>query len=152
MVQRTGYDSRACPESSWRIADEETSNTFPIPEISHDPCLVLSPHAYFLALAFGDGAFAAPDLVGPEALFKLRVVDGLVEARIPWKYDVLDLHVFRKSHQTVYGTRISRQLLPGSTVRPWLRKLGRISGMKKICYPYVLRYSAGKAFDSCSMC
>ncbi|KAH7002679.1 hypothetical protein B0J12DRAFT_551472, partial [Macrophomina phaseolina] len=125
------------------------SNTFPIPEIRHDPCLVLSPHAYFLALAFGDRAFAAPDLVGPEALFKLRVIDGLMEARIPWKDEVLDLPVFRKSHQTVYGTRISVQPLPNSTVRPWLRKLGEVTGMKKICHPYVLRYAAGKAFDSC---
>ncbi|KAH7025324.1 hypothetical protein B0J12DRAFT_610384 [Macrophomina phaseolina] len=126
------------------------SNTFPIPEIRHDPCLVLSPHAYFLALAFSDRAFAAQDLVGPEALFRLRVVDGLMEARIPWKKDVLDLHVFRKSHQTVYGTRISTQSLPDSTVRPWLRRLGEITGMKKICHPYVLRYAAGKAFDSCT--
>lgn len=138
--------------SSQDMANGGFSNTFPIPEIRHDPCLVLSPHAYFLALAFSDRAFAAQDLVGPEALFKLRVVDGLMEARIPWRNDVLDLHVFRKSHQTVYGTRISAKSLPDSTVRPWLRRLGEVTGMKKICHPYVLRYAAGKAFDSCSMC
>lgn len=100
------------------MADKRISNTFPIPEIRHDPCLVLSPHAYFLALAFSDRAFTAPDLVRPKALFGLRVIDGLMEARIPWKEDVLDLHVFRKSYQTVYGTRILAQPLPDSTVRP----------------------------------
>ncbi|GME38370.1 hypothetical protein MMC13_007471 [Neofusicoccum parvum] len=123
-------------------------NTFPIPEIRHDPYLFLSPHTYFLALAFSDRAFAAPDLDGPEALFKLRVVDGLIEARLPWKEEVLDLPIFRKSHHTVYGMEISNKPLPDSVVRPWLRKLGEITGMKKICHPYVLRYAAGKAFDS----
>lgn len=113
---------------------------------------MLSPHAYFLALAFSDEAFASQDLVGPEALSKLRVVDELMEARVPWKEDVLDLHVFRKSHQTVYGTRISREPLPHSTVRPWFRKLGEVTGMDKICHLYVLRYAAGKAFDSSSTC
>lgn len=124
------------------------SNAFPIPEIRHDPCLVLSPHTYFLALAFSDKAFAAPDLDRPEALFKLKVVDGLMEARLPWKEEVLDLPIFRKSQQTVYGIEISNKPLPDSVVRPWLRKLGEITGMKKICHPYVLRYAAGKAFDS----
>lgn len=40
--------------SSQDMANGGFSNTFPIPEIRHDPCLVLSPHAYFLALAFSD--------------------------------------------------------------------------------------------------
>lgn len=124
------------------------SNIFPILEIRHNLYLVLSLYTYFLALAFSDKAFAALDLNRLEALFKLRVVDGLMEARLPWKEEVLDLPIFRKSYPTVYGIEISNKPLPNSVVRLWLRKLGEITGIKKICHPYVLRYAAGKAFDS----
>ncbi|GME34201.1 hypothetical protein M1814_000897 [Neofusicoccum parvum] len=89
-------------EYTKRYLGAKDSNTFPIPEIRYDPCLFLSPHTYFLALAFSNRAFAAPDLNRPEVLFKLRVVDGLMEARLLWKEEVLDLPIFRKSHHTVY--------------------------------------------------
>ncbi|EKG09994.1 hypothetical protein MPH_12919 [Macrophomina phaseolina MS6] len=128
---------------------QKDSNTFTIPEIRHDPYLILSPHTYFLALAFSDQAFAAPDLTGPEALYKLRVPDQTNQLRLPWKKEVLDVPIFRKSCRTVRGIGISQEALPDSTVRPWLRKLGEITGMEKICHPYILRYAAGKAFDSC---
>ncbi|KAH7021750.1 hypothetical protein B0J12DRAFT_610692 [Macrophomina phaseolina] len=128
---------------------QKDSNTFTIPEIRHDPYLILSPHTYFLALAFSDQAFAAPDLTGPEALYKLRVPDQTNQLRLPWKKEVLNVPIFRKSCRTVRGIGISQEALPDSTVRPWLRKLGEITGMEKICHPYILRYAAGKAFDSC---
>lgn len=62
---------------------------------------------------------------------------------------MLGIPIFRKSCRTVRGIGISQEALPDSTVRPWLRKLGEITGMEKICHPYILRYAAGKAFDSC---
>lgn len=62
---------------------------------------------------------------------------------------MLDVPIFRKSCRTIRGIGISQEVLPDSTIRPWLRKLGEITGMEKICHPYVLRYAAGKAFDSC---
>ncbi|KAH7025326.1 hypothetical protein B0J12DRAFT_705182 [Macrophomina phaseolina] len=131
---------------------QKDSNTFVIPEIRHDPCLILSPHAYFLALAFSDQAFAASGLTGPEALYKLRVPDQMNQLRLPWKEEMLEVPIFRKSCRTVRGIEISQEPLPDSTVRPWLRKLGEITGMEKICHPYILRYAAGKAFDNCGLC
>lgn len=62
---------------------------------------------------------------------------------------MLDIPIFRKSCRTVRGIEISHEPLPDSTLRPWLRKIGEITGMDKVCHPYVLRYAAGKAFDGC---
>lgn len=51
---------------SWRIADTEARNTFPLPEIIFDPSLILSPHVALLGLILADEAFLAPNLTSAE--------------------------------------------------------------------------------------
>ena len=111
---------------------------------------MLSPQIYFLGLAFSDKAFAPGSLTGPKQLFKLRVPDGFNQLLLPWKEDILEFPIFRRSIRTVNGIEISKEALRDSTLRPWVRKLGEITGIEKVCHPYVLRYAAGKAFDNCS--
>ncbi|KAK5682834.1 hypothetical protein LTR17_027358 [Elasticomyces elasticus] len=58
------------------------TNTFPVPNIPHDQCLLLCPQTMLLGLLFADDAFAVPGL-GPEQLFSLRIPPGTHELRIP---------------------------------------------------------------------
>ena len=59
------------------------SNTFGIPDVPSEPCLLLCPQVMLLSLLFADGAFAASGLTGPEQLFRLRVPDGLNQQELP---------------------------------------------------------------------
>ena len=127
---------------------QEPSNTFPIPEIIYDPSLILSPHAFLLGLIFADRAFKAPNLTSPEQLAKLYVEPGRNELPLPLRSDMDNIPVFRKAVKTLHGWEISPNLqLPYSTVAPWMKKLGAITGFRQISRPYTLRYAAGKAFD-----
>jgi hypothetical protein len=39
------------------------------------------------------------------------------------------------------------QVLPYSTLAPWMKTLGAMTGFRQIARPYTLRYGKGKAFD-----
>ncbi|KAJ9656079.1 hypothetical protein H2201_008651 [Coniosporium apollinis] len=124
------------------------ANTFPIPEIIYDPSLVLSPHVFLLGLIFADRAFAASKLTSPDQLSRLDIPPGLNELRLPLRSSMDNIPVFRRSVKALSGWKISRDLpLPYSTLLPWMKKLGVITGFRQIARPYTLRYAAGKAFD-----
>lgn len=73
-----------------------------------DTNLAFCPITHFLALAF-----AAPDLVSPEQLFKLNVIVGLNEQPLPWKESMRNIPLFRRSVCTKDGVQISlNQALP----------------------------------------
>ena len=58
-------------------------NTFGIPDILFESCLLLCPQTTFLAMAFKDGAFATPAIKSPEDLFKLRIEESARQQEIP---------------------------------------------------------------------
>ena len=127
---------------------QATSNTFLIPEIIYDPSLILSPHVFLLGLIFADRAFAASKLTSPEQLSRLDIPPGLNKLRLPLRPSMDNVPVFRRLVKTLNGWKISRDLpLPYSTLLPWIKKLGVITGFRQIARPYTLRYAAGKAFD-----
>jgi hypothetical protein len=130
----------------------EASNTFPIPEIIYDPSLILSPHVFLLGLIFADQAFAASRLISPEQLSRLTIPLGRNELPLPLRSTMDNIPVFRKAIKTLHGWEISPdQPLPYSTIAPWMKKLGAITGFRQIARPYTLRYGAGKAFDNSGM-
>lgn len=53
-------------------------------------CLIM----YFLILAFVNKAFAAPDLLSPKQLFKLKVIAGLNEQPLLWKESIQNILLF----------------------------------------------------------
>lgn len=128
-------------------------NTYILPEIIFDPSLVLSPHVFLLGLLFADHAFDRVDgeevLVSASQLPRLRIRDQCNELRIQLDPRMDDVPVFRMSERTLNGIGISpSKALPYSTLEPWVKKMGVITGIRQVTRPYSLRYGAGTALDS----
>jgi hypothetical protein len=128
-------------------ADHVDSNTFTLPELRYDPCLVLSPQVYFLGKAFANHAF--DEINSPEQLYRLTVHPRCNQQRLPWKESMLDTPVFRRSVAGLHGVEISpSEALRDNTLRPWVKKAGEETGFEQVVGPYALRRAAGKEFDS----
>ncbi|CAG8891316.1 unnamed protein product [Penicillium egyptiacum] len=129
------------------------ANTYILPEIIFDPSLVLSPHVFLLGLLFADRAFARVDgeevLVLASQLPGLRIRDECNELRLQLDPAMDDVPVFRMSERTLNGIGISPDKpLPYSTLEPWVKKIGVITGIRQVTRPYSLRYGAGTALDN----
>ncbi|KAI1676344.1 DUF3435 domain containing protein [Pyrenophora tritici-repentis] len=123
-------------------------NTFPLPEIMYDQTLLFSPHVFLLGLLFYDRAFAAYNLTSPEELSRLKIPPGRNELPLRLNRTLDNIPVFRKALQTSNGWEISpNEPLPYSTLLPWIRTLGEITGFAQVTRPYSLRYAGGKAFN-----
>ncbi|KKA16204.1 C2H2 finger domain protein [Rasamsonia emersonii CBS 393.64] len=128
-------------------------NTFILPEIIFDPSLILSPHVFLLGLLFADRAFARVDgeevLMSAEQLLRLRIPDECNELQLTLDPALDNIPVFRQSERTLEGITISLdKALPYSTLLPWVKKVGAITGFRQVSRPYSLRYGAGKALDN----
>ncbi|KAF2875770.1 hypothetical protein BDV95DRAFT_626203 [Massariosphaeria phaeospora] len=123
-------------------------NTFPIPEVIHDETLLFSPHVFLLGMLFHDGAFAAYNLTSPEELSKLTISPERNELPLRLNRKLDNIPIFRKAERTSEGWVISEnKQLPDSTLRPWIKALGEITGFAQVTRPYSLRYAGGKAFN-----
>ncbi|EMD66386.1 hypothetical protein COCSADRAFT_85560, partial [Bipolaris sorokiniana ND90Pr] len=123
-------------------------NTFPLPEIMFDQTLLFSPHVFLLGLLFRDRAFAAYNLTSPEELSRLKIPPGRNELPLRLNRTLDNVPVFRKAVQTLNGWDVSpTEPLPYSTLLPWIRTLGEITGFAQVTRPYSLRYAGGKAFN-----
>ncbi|XP_014550159.1 hypothetical protein COCVIDRAFT_116292 [Bipolaris victoriae FI3] len=128
-------------------------NTFPLPEIMYDQTLLFSPHVFLLGLLFHDRAFAAYNLTSPEELSRLKIPPGRNELPLRLNPTLDNIPVFRKAVQTLNGWDISpNEPLPYSTLLPWIRTLGEITGFAQVTRPYSLRYAGGKAFNENGNC
>ncbi|KAJ5938275.1 hypothetical protein N7466_001409 [Penicillium verhagenii] len=135
----------------WLGAKE--ANTYILPEIIFDPSLVLSPHVFLLGLLFADRAFDRVEgeeiLVSASQLPRLRIRDECNELRLQLDSAMDDVPVFRMSERTFHGIGISpNRPLPYSTLEPWVKKIGVITGIRQVTRPYSLRYGAGTALDN----
>ncbi|ORX95381.1 hypothetical protein BCR34DRAFT_607969 [Clohesyomyces aquaticus] len=123
-------------------------NTFPLPEIIYDESLIFSPHVFLLGVLFRDQAFAAYNLTSPEELSRLHIPQSRNELPLRLNQELDDIPVFRKAVRTPNGWVISDdEPLPYSTLLPWIRMLGQITGFAQVTRPYSLRYAGGKAFN-----
>lgn len=139
--------------ASLSLIDTSFRNTYILPEIIFDPSLVLSPHVFLLGLLFADRAFARVDgeevLVLASQLPGLRIRDECNELRLQLDPAMDDVPVFRMSERTLNGIGISPDKpLPYSTLEPWVKKIGVITGIRQVTRPYSLRYGAGTALDN----
>lgn len=103
---------------------------------------------------FADDVF--PRLKGtpkltPEHLSQLDIRPGCNALELPLKADMADTYVFRQCTPNPTGWTISEKRLPDSTLRPHLKDIGEITGLKEVARPYCLRYGSGKAFDQDGM-
>jgi hypothetical protein len=131
-----------------KITNYLLRNTFPLPEIMYDETLVFSPHVFLLGVLFSDHAFAAYNLTSPEQLSRLTIPPGRNELPLRLNKDLDNVPVFRKAVRTMSGSVVSpNEPLPYSTLLPWIRVLGQVTGFAQVTRPYSLRYAGGKAFN-----
>ncbi len=128
-------------------ADYSASNTFPVPEVLWDPCLLLSPHVFFLGILFANEAFEAPGLTSPEQLHVLDIHPEEQELPLPLKKSLNKMFVFRKAIATLAGYEMSEEGIPYSTMAPWIKRIGELTGFKFSTIAYNLRYNAASEFD-----
>ena len=101
-----------------------------------------------LALLFSDNAFAAPDLTGPNQLFRLRVPDMLNQLVLPTKQSLSDRPIFQDTMQTAYGIRMNpSKPLSSSKLRTYFSRWGQITGFELPLKPYAFRRGNGEALD-----
>lgn len=135
------------------IADERNRNEFGIPDVPNEPCLLLCPHITMLALIFADEAFAVPELMSAEQLFRLRIPSGQNQLELPFRQEVQGMPVFRRWKSTIHGPQISEtEALAYTTLRPQMVNLGTITGMELPTNPYTFRRGNGEALDNSSGC
>lgn len=106
-----------------------------------------------MGVLFADRAFDRLDgeevLVLASQLPRLRIRDECNELRLQLDPAMDDVPVFRMSERTLNGIGISPDKpLPYSTLEPWVKKIGVITGIRQVTRPYSLRYGAGTALDS----
>lgn len=104
-----------------------------------------------LSLVFADQAFAAPDITGPEAFFRLRVPSMLNQQELPIKESMATVPIFRKLVHTVHGLQVS-PTLPATYnwLRDRLETLGAVTGFDLPVGSYCFRRGSGEALDSSS--
>lgn len=134
-------------------SDLSFRNTYVLPEIIFDPSLVLSPHVFLLGLLFADRAFDRVEgeevLISGSQIPRLRIPDGRNELPLLLDPALDDIPIFRTSERTLQGISISiNRPLPYTTIEPWVKKMGVITGFPQVTRPYSLRYGAGTALDS----
>ncbi|KAF2158757.1 hypothetical protein M409DRAFT_30718 [Zasmidium cellare ATCC 36951] len=122
-------------------------NTFPIPQVPKEPCLLLCPQISLLGLIFADHAFDG--LESPEQLFQLRVTTGLNEQVLPIKDEWAAIPLFRRLKSSVHGLVMSEDVCATDDwLRDKLKTLSDVVGFDLPTGPYSFRRGAGEAFDS----
>ena len=99
-------------------------------------------------MLFRDRAFAAYNLTSLEELSRLYIPPSRNELPLRLNRELDNVPVFWKAVKTSNGLVVSEDKpLPYSTLLPWIRALGQITGFAKVTRPYSLRYAGGKAFN-----
>ena len=133
------------------VANKCGRNEFGIPDVPHEPCLLLCPQISILALLFADQAFAASSLTSPEQLFRLRIAPGQRQLPVPLKEEIAERPVFRRCKNIVRGVQISKdEALTDNTLRSQMTDLGSLTGMELPTGPYTFRRGNGQALDNSS--
>jgi hypothetical protein len=114
--------------------------------LDDNPVFCLITH--IVGLAFDDEAFAAPDLVSPEILFRLKARGESGCQQIPFKRDILDTPVFRRAVKTKQGVQTSPTAgLIDSIYQSWVKRLGEALGYVQTLTTYCLRRALGNAVN-----
>ena len=102
-----------------------------------DDNLALCPVLQFLALAFADDAFEAPNLKSPEHIFQLKVEHPRESLQLRWKDSMLETPIFRRAVRTPSGIRTSiNKALTYDSFYTYLKRLGRSTGFPQILTSY----------------
>ncbi|OQV11319.1 hypothetical protein CLAIMM_15173 [Cladophialophora immunda] len=102
------------------------------------------PVTHIIVLAFDDKAYAPPDLVSPQQLFRLKVRPGQGRQPIPWKREMLAIPVFRRTLRCREGFVLSPDKpLTYGVYHPSVVRLGEALGFVEILKTYCLRKGQG---------
>ena len=142
---------RVCVVNSLLLSktDPTTSNEFPIPDIPNEPCLLLCPHVTFLSLAFLRDAFDVPGLT-PSQVYGSKVLACKGQQLFPWKREIEDAYIFRKSVRSAFGVDMADDHLPYEALNTRLKKVGELTGFSIPVGAYCFRRGNGEALDNSS--
>ncbi|KAF2679215.1 hypothetical protein K458DRAFT_394122 [Lentithecium fluviatile CBS 122367] len=108
----------------------------------------MSAQVVLLGMLFHDRAFAAYNLASQEELTRLTIPPGRNQLPLRLAQNLDDIPVLRRVIRNVHGWDISpTEPLLYSTVLPYMRILGEVTGFVEITRPYSLRYAGAKAFN-----
>jgi hypothetical protein len=102
---------------------------------------------HFLALAFSDNAFRAPNLDCLEAISQMKVPKSRQAIQLEWKDNILDKCIFRRAEKEVSGMKISDRVLPYYSISKHFRKAGQDAGFRENLTPYAIRRATGNAVN-----
>ena len=103
-----------------------------------------------LGLLFADEAFSAPDMTGPDQLFRLRIPHGLNQQAVDIKDSMFGQSLFRRLERDVHGLKVSQTSATDSWLRRQLSQLGEATGFELPVGPYCFRRGNGEALDNSS--
>ncbi|KAK0261952.1 hypothetical protein LTR35_017781 [Friedmanniomyces endolithicus] len=115
-------------ERTKRYLGAKDSNTFPVPDIPREPCLLLCPQTMLLGLLFAGDAVAVPALK-PKELFDLRIPAGKREMVILTARSKAELPLFRRVEHTTYGLTVAFEVVTENWLHERLQLLGQITGV-----------------------
>jgi len=139
VLRRAGADIVGCEltiDSTTYVLHEQDDN------------LALCPVLHFLALAFSDNAFKAPDLDCPEAIYQMKVPEPRQAIELEWDGEILNKCIFRRAEKGVSGMKISDRVLPYYSISKHFRKAGQDAGFRENLTPYAIRRATGNAVNS----
>ena len=109
----------------------------------------MCPHVTFLSLAFLLDAFDVPGLT-PSRLYSTKVLHGKGQQIFPWKHEMEDAYIFRKSVRSTFGVEVSDEHLPYEALNTRLKKVGELTGFSLPVGAYCFRRGNGEALDNSS--
>lgn len=125
-------------------------NVFILPEVIHNPTLILSPHVFLLSLLFHMRAFA--NISSPEQLYRLRVPSACNELLIPLRTELDEDFLFCDVKPTNDGYKLTPGVkFSSSRIRYYMKQGGEETGFGQVTKPYCLRDGAAQTFNQSGM-
>lgn len=88
-------------------------------------------------------------MTSPEQPGMLNIGRGRNQLPLPLYPRKVDHFVFCKTKKTFNEVEVLHgECLPLSTISPWLRIIGEVTGLLQVVRGYVLRYAGGKVLDN----
>jgi len=103
----------------------------PIPEVPHEPCLLLCPETLLLGLLIRKGAYRHMGIVSADQFYELKI--PAVARELPLSPDNPDETLFDIST---------------GTLNTWLKRLGELTGLKDPVTAYMFPSRGGRGIQS----
>ncbi|KAI1345775.1 C2H2 finger domain protein [Xylaria sp. FL0043] len=128
--------------------DPKDEKSFLLPEVIHEPTLLLSPHVFLLGILIRHRAFQVDALNDVRNISKLNIHQGENELLLPLRHDLDNKFIFRRVARDYSGKyQICDDRISLPMITQWVERIGKLAGFKNTTVNYCLRYMAGNSLD-----